>query len=279
MGTWLLARRSIVVSLVLACGSAGTAATAAMAPSGPGAKVTKEQLEYSKQMYAEGEAAMKAGDHATALAKYHEGYRYAPHLHVFTYSIGAAAEATGDCRTAFTYYRMFLDLVPEHPERKAVQTKYDQLGKTCRFDEESESVNSATEQAERARDRGKREAEESVREAVTELRIAQRVYAGLGAAMPDSPFSHAAKRKAKDDKRMTKLATRLGISLDGGAKAKLEQPASSKEACRDAVRQEHRIIEALELVLEHHEDRRSQKIAGKALRTAERDEATFEECR
>lgn len=273
MGSRKTARRLLLTAVLLACTSAG------FGPAGAGGKVTKEQLEYSKQMFGEGEAAMKAKDYATALAKYHEGYRYAPHLHIFTYSIGAAAEAMGDCRTAFTYYRMFLDLVPEHPERKSVQGKHDKLAKTCRFDEESESVNTATEQAERARDRGAREGEEAMSDAVAQLGAAERVYATAAGKYPDGPFKRAAKRKKKDLKRMRKLATKLDVKLDDGEVEEGSAGGSLKEACREGVRLEHRIIEALEAVLEHHEDSRAQKVGYRVLRGAERDETTFEGCR
>jgi tetratricopeptide (TPR) repeat protein len=274
MGSRKTARRLLLTAVLLACASAGFGPAG-----GAGGKVTKEQLEYSKQMFSEGEAAMKAGDHATALQKYYEGYRYAPHLHVFTYSIGAAAEAMGDCRTAFTYYRMFLDLVPEHPERKSVQKKYDALGKTCRFDEESETVNTETEQVERARDRGAREGEEAMSDAVAQLVAAERVYTTAASKYPDGPFKRAAKRKKKDLKRMRKLATKLSVKLDEGDAEEGNAGKTLKEACREGVRLEHRIIEALEAVLEHNEDGRAQKVGYRVLRGAERDETTFEGCR
>lgn len=268
-----LARRLLLTAVLLAGASAG------FGPAGPGAKVTKEQLAYSKQMYAEGEAAMKAGDPAAALTKFYEGYRYAPHLHVFTYSIATAAEATGDCRTAFTYYRMFLDLVPEHPERKAVQKKHDTLAKSCRFEEESESVSSATETAERARDRGERDKVESLSDAVSELGAAQRAYAAAASAHPDAPFARAAKRKKKDAKRMRKLAAMLDVKLDEAEPGEPAAGGSLKESCREGVRLEHRIIEAVEAVLEHHEESRAQKVGYKVLRGAQRDESAFEGCR
>ncbi len=276
MGSRKGARRLLLTAVLLAAGSMGFAPAD---KGGAGGKVTKEQLAYSKQMFGEGEAAMKAGDYATALAKYHEGYRYAPHLHVFTYSIGAAAEKMGDCRTAFTYYRMFLDLVPEHPERKSVQKKYDLLAKSCRFDEESESVNSAEETAERQRDRGQRDAIEALSDAVAELGAAQRFYAAAATAYPDAPFKRAAKRKKKDGKRMRKLASKLGVELEASEPAETAQSGGAKQACREGVRLEHRIIEAAEAVLEHYEDARAQKAAYRVLKGAQRDESAFEGCR
>ena len=75
-----------------------------------------------------------------AVAAYQEGYRYAPHLHVFTFNIASAAEAGGDCRTALTYYQMFVDLVAEHPKRRTAKKKVTALEQECRFDEESEEM-------------------------------------------------------------------------------------------------------------------------------------------
>jgi len=274
MRRWNPAGRLALVAMLLAFGSAG------FGPSGMGGKVTKEQLDYSKQMFAEGQAAMEAGDHATALAKFHEGYRYAPHLHVFTVNIAAAAEAMGDCRTAFTYYRMFLDLVPKHPERKSVQAKHDALAKTCRFDEETESVNSATESAERARTRGEREGEQALVDAITELRNAQQLYEDAAALHSEAgPFERAARRKKKDIKRMRKLAAKLEVEVEYPDLREPPKLATGKEACREGEKQENRILEAVEAVLEHHDSARAQKVAYRVLRGAERDEAAFEGCR
>ena len=159
-----------LTTVVLAAASVG------FGPSGPGAKVTKEQLEYSKQMFGEGEAAMEASDYATALAKFQEGYRYAPHLHVFTYNIASAADALGDCRSAFTYYRMFLDLVPEHPKRKEVEARYAELEGSCQFDQETEEVNSAPEQGEQTVKREERAAIRAMNEAYGTIRSTQQLY-------------------------------------------------------------------------------------------------------
>lgn len=244
------------------------------------AKPTKEQLAYSKQMFAEGEQAMEDGNYAEALTKFHEGYRYAPHLHVFTYNIGSAAEAAGDCRTALTYFRMFLDLVPDHPERKTVQKKHDTLAAECRFDVDSEVVNTPGEQTDRKLAREEREAIHAMNEAVIELRVAWRTYELAHRAHADvGVFGRAARRKKQGTKRMRKLAAELGVKLEAEADRKPAALGTAKEACREAERQEHRIIEAVESVLVHYDGRKAQRVAGNVLRAAERDEATFEGCR
>jgi tetratricopeptide (TPR) repeat protein len=273
MRTWNRASH-VALALVLALGAAG------WGPAGPGATLTKEQLAYSKQVFAEGDKAMKAGDFAGALAKFKEGYRYAPHLHVFTYSIGSAAEAMGDCRTALTYFRMFLDLVPEHPERKTVQAKHDKLAKECKFDVESEEVNSVEEQSERQVDRKQRDAIDAMNDAVVQLRAAQQLYAAARSKYPDvAPLARAAKHKKKDAKRMAKLAAKLDVKLEASEAPALAVPGTAKEVCREGVRLEHRIIEAAEAVMEHYDARKAYNVASKVLRAAERDEAAFEGCR
>lgn len=268
------ARRLVLVAALLLAAATG------FGPAGPGGKVTDEQLAYSKQMFAEGQAASEAGDHATALKKFHEGYRYAPHLHVFTVNIAGAAEALGDCRTAYTYYRMFLDLVPKHPQRKEVQKKHDALATTCRFDEETEVVNTSPEQAERKQARGEREGEEALNDTITALLTAQRAYETFATPHADAaPFARAAKSKKKDAKRMRKLAAKLAVKLEPGEVKGPAGPGTAKEACREGVRLEHRIIEAVEALLEHHDSSRAQKVGYKVLRAAERDESAFEGCR
>lgn len=256
--------------LVLAAGGFG--------PSGPGAKVTDEQLEYSKQMFAEGEAAMEAGDYATALAKYHEGYRYAPHLHVFTFNIASAADAMDDCRTAYTYFRMFLDLVPEHPQRKTAQKRYDELAETCQFDTETEVVNSAPAKKSQAVSREERAAIRAMNEAFGTLRTAQQLYDASKNRYPDQPFGKAARRKRKDVKKVLKLADKLGVEVKTGEFDTLNVPSTEKETCQVAERVEKRAIAALEEALEYYDTKPAYRILGRALRAAERAAFTFDAC-
>ena len=83
-----------------------------------------EKMEMAKQLYGEGDAAINAGDAATALAKFEEAYNtYAPSLHVFNINIGLAAYELGDCMKAKTAFQRFLDLVPDHPARAQAQEK------------------------------------------------------------------------------------------------------------------------------------------------------------
>jgi tetratricopeptide (TPR) repeat protein len=83
-----------------------------------------DKVKHAKKLYGEGDAAFKAGDNATALAKFEEAYNtYAPNLHVFNINIGLAAHGLGDCVKAKTAFQRFLDLVSDHPARKQAQEK------------------------------------------------------------------------------------------------------------------------------------------------------------
>lgn len=83
-----------------------------------------EKMEMAKQLYGEGDAAINAGDAATALAKFEEAYNtYAPSLHVFNINIGLAAYELGDCVKAKTAFQRFIDLVADHPARAQAQEK------------------------------------------------------------------------------------------------------------------------------------------------------------
>lgn len=88
----------------------------------PATMTAEQKLTRAKQLYAEGDQALTAGDAATALAKFEEAYdTYAPDLHVFNFNIGLAAKQLDDCAKAKRAFERFLDLVPKHKARKDVQ--------------------------------------------------------------------------------------------------------------------------------------------------------------
>jgi hypothetical protein len=231
-------------------------ASAATGPSGAGGKVTKEQLEYSKKMFAEGDAAMKKGDYQTAYTKFADGYRYAPHLHAFTFNIAAAAEALGDCKLAKKYYQMFYDLVAEHPERGKVKKKLADYEKTCIEDPESteiisESAEMPTSASSSKAAREAAEADRSLNEAFFQLRVAQAAYADGKKRFPKAKnFRAPARRKKWDVKRMAKLLASYGVKQEEREVPAPELPAELKAACRIAKVQENRTLRALELALE-----------------------------
>ncbi|MCA9710339.1 MAG: hypothetical protein KDK70_31155 [Myxococcales bacterium] len=268
------------------CSVAFLATTAGFGPSGPGAKVSEEQLEYSKKLYGEGEEAMAAGNYDLALEKYREGYRYAPHLHVFTFNIASAADATGDCRTAQTYFQMFVDLVPEHPKRKEATKRLETLREECKFDAETATLNTTPEGDGEApggssrESRKQREATRAMNDALAELRLAQRTYETAKGKYPDvKPFARAARRKKKHWKKLHKLATGLGVELDDRGPPDVDLADNAKRACREAESQEKRVAAAMEKVLEHYDDPKAYRLVNKILSGADRrDRPAFDAC-
>jgi len=114
---------ALAIATALSLPSAAFAAQPAGSPD-PAAMSAEEKTERAKALYGEGDAAYKAGDFATALAKFEEAYNYyAPQLHLFNFNIASAAYELGDCVKAKTAFQRFLDLVPEHPERGTAQEK------------------------------------------------------------------------------------------------------------------------------------------------------------
>ncbi len=88
----------------------------------PASMSADQKKAKAKSLFQEGNAAMEAGDYNTALSKYEQAYgTYAPNLHIFNFNIGSAAKAGGDCVKAKQAFQRFLDLVPEHQERKTAQ--------------------------------------------------------------------------------------------------------------------------------------------------------------
>lgn len=248
-------------------------------PAGEGAKVTKEQLEYSKKLFAEGDAAMKKGDYQTAYTKFAEGYRYAPHLHAFTYNIAAAAEALGDCKIAKQYYQMFYDLVPAHPERKKVKKKLDDYKTTCIEDAESTEVVSTESSAKRKQDREQAEQDRSLNEALFQLRVAAAAYADGKTRFPKSKsFRAPTRRKKRAVKRMAKLLASYSVEEEKRDVPQPELPSELESACRVAKVQENRTLRALELAMEKFDTDDAYRVMSRIVRSGERDLEKFKEC-
>lgn len=93
-------------------------------PADPSTMTDEQKMEQAKALFGEGNAALEAGDYATATQKFEDAYlKYAPNLHVFNFNIGNAAFEAGDCIKAKQAFQRFLDLVPEHGERGTAQEK------------------------------------------------------------------------------------------------------------------------------------------------------------
>ena len=246
-------------------------------------QVTEEQLEYSKKMFAEGEAAMAAEQYADALAKFQEGYRYAPHLHVFTYNIASAADAAGDCQTAATYFRLFVDLVPKHPKRKSSKARLAQLDQECTDAPELASTTPGSDEpppdrSEREKARAKKEAIAAMNAAYSELRSAQQLHEAAKKRFPDAPFAGPARRKRRHAKKVLKLAQKLGVPMELNDFDTLEVGGNAKSACKIAERQEKKVVNAIDAAMEHYDSTKAYRTFNRARRSAERDGAGFDAC-
>jgi tetratricopeptide (TPR) repeat protein len=122
LGPKFIVRAPLALALSLSLGMLPLPVLAATQD--PATMSDQDKLKRAKALYGEGDAAFKAGDNATALAKFEEAYNtYAPSLHVFNINIGLAAFELGDCVKAKIAFQRFLDLVSEHPARKQAQEK------------------------------------------------------------------------------------------------------------------------------------------------------------
>lgn len=76
-----------------------------------------QRYTIARQLYEEGDMALKRGDPRLALQKFEEGYAYAHEFHVFNFNIGDVALHLECCQRAKDAFLRFLALVPEHRAR------------------------------------------------------------------------------------------------------------------------------------------------------------------
>lgn len=238
-----------------------------------------QQLDYAKQLYGEGLEAMSAKDYPTAVVKFTEAYRYAPDKHLFTYNIASAAELAGDCQKARTYYQMFVDLVPEHPELAVAKKTLARLNEECASDpappdlENAEKV-AIADRGDRAKERAQIDAEKALQEALDDTRKAARMYeavaAGNGGAQP---FKRIAAAKKRHVGRIIKLFASHGVKVgeQGSAEDGEEAfvPGSLPDACRAAASHEKRSARSYEAVLEHYDTREMWRIMNRYAKKAD----------
>lgn len=67
-----------------------------------------ERKSKAKELYIEAEGKAGEGDWATAVGLYEQAYQLVPGKHGFALKVGVAAEKSGDCAKAITYYKHFL---------------------------------------------------------------------------------------------------------------------------------------------------------------------------
>ena len=267
------ARRLGLAALVLASVSLGFGAP----------DLAEQQLEHSKRLYAEAEEAMEAERYADAVAKFQEGYRYAPELHIFALNIATAADAMGDCQTARTWLRRFVDLVPKHPQRKASVARLEVLDAQCQVTAETAEVARAEAEAPTSSARKSRdeiEAERAFNDAIGELLTAHAQYTAAAKRHASTrPLARAARRKKANAKRMRKLADSHDVTLVTPVTKPPEVAATAAEACRLGRAQENRVAGSLQGVLKWYDADEIHRVVGRILRLSERrDRPAFEEC-
>ena len=266
---WGRARTLALVSWVLAAGSLGFAPES-----------SEQNLDYAKQLYADGEKAMEAGDFATAKAKYMAGYAYAPELHVFTFNIAMAADAAGECAVAKKYFQHFVDLVPKHAERDTAKKRLAELEKSCDQELPEAAPVEAPKPKDKRKTRAQIDAERSLNTALGELVRARDMYKQASKRHKQTrQIARAGRRKKRHAKRMRKLITELGVEVDVPERELPDVPVTVKDACRDGRSQEGKIISAMEEVLEHYDGKTTYRVVKRFIRWAERiDKPAFEEC-
>jgi tetratricopeptide (TPR) repeat protein len=267
--------RLLLVSLVFAA----LGGTAEVRASGPD-DLTQQQMDYAKQLYEQGVAAMEAKDYDEALRLFGEAYRYAPQLHLFNFNIGNAAELAGNCQRARTAFKMFLDLVPDHPERGTVQKKLDVLEHECPYDVESGETVSIEARGKRDVDRAEQAAERSMQAALDELRKSISLYEKTVAQHPGATVvKRVLAKKRRHEKRMVKLLSSYDVEVPAAREFDGTIPEDLKQACAKAASQEKKNASAFEAVIEHFDSREIWRVMNRFLKHAERrDRPRFEGC-
>lgn len=242
--------------------------------------LTQQQMDYAKKLYEQGVAAMGAKDHEEALRLFGEAYRYAPQLHLFNYNIGQAAELAGNCQRARTAFQMFLDLVPEHPERGTVQKKLDVLNRDCPYDAESTEAVTVESRDERDSSRATQAAERALQTAIEELRKSISLYQKILAHHPGATVvKRVLAKKRRHEKRMVKLFASHDVELPSAREYEGPVPENLQQACSKAASQEKKNASVFEDVLEHFESREMWRVMNRFARHAERrDRPRFEGC-
>lgn len=278
-----MATSGIVLSLLAAL-SLGSAAHGA-APSKE--ELSKQQIEYAKQLYAEGLAAMEAQDYGTALTKFDEAYRYAPDKHLFNFNIGMAALLGGDCNRAKGAFQYFLAHVPKHPERKTAEAKLQEIeasGCAKALDPEDEAAEGTLEEApggtlkDREKQREQQQRESLLLAALAEVREAKSLYTSA-AKQQKRPFAGVARQKKRAEKKLLKLLATYEIHAPAPAVVGSSLPGGAKKACEQAVAREKAAAKHYAKVLDTFEEVDVYRVFNRLQKTAsKRFVKVFEDC-
>jgi rubrerythrin len=236
--------------------------------------LASQQLDYAKQLYGEGMTAMEAKDYSTAVVKFKEAYRYAPDKHLFTYNIASAAELAGDCQGARTYYQMFVDLVPEHPEHATAEKTLKRLNEECASDPETVEKVTVVDKKERAKERSAIEAENALQAALDAARKGARMYAEVaGRNGGAQPFKRTAAAKKRHVKRILKLFASHDVeprdTPEGGDDGEAFVPDSLGDACRAGASLEKKTARVYEDVIGHFDTREMYRVMNRLSRQAD----------
>jgi tetratricopeptide (TPR) repeat protein len=211
------------------------------------------QLDRAKQVYAEGKALLDKKNYIDAMSKFEEAYRLAPDKHLFNYNIATAAELAGDCNKALNHYKMFLDLVPDHPQRADAKKSIGALTKSCAPPPSAAEV---------AEERGVRESErkDAVRRRVLgdALHATQqsvlRYQAVIAKHGKQAPFSGILRQKKRAAKKIAKLFGPLEIDPVDDYTGEVGAAGTVEQSCRQAETQEERNIAVYEKAYETFDD-------------------------
>ena len=267
---------SAALAALLVAGSTLPATAAPKKKKGGGEEkdLAAQQLDYAKQLYGEGLSAMEAKDYSTAVVKFKEAYRYAPDKHLFTYNIASAAELSGNCQEARTYYQMFVDLVPEHQEKAAAEKSLKRLNEDCASDPETVEKVTIVDKKERAKERKEIEAESALQAALDHARKGARMYGEVAAKNGGAqPFKKIAAAKKRHVKRILKLFASHGIqprdTVEGGDAGEAFVPDSLGDACRAGASLEKKTARAYEDVIGHFDTRQMYRVMNRLSRQAD----------
>lgn len=235
-------------------------------------------LEESKRLFGEAQKAMSDDDYVTAQAKFSEAYRLAPHLHVFNYNIAVAAQLAGDCRTAQLTFQSFLDLVPDHPERKDATRRLEKLKRDCPVDLESESVLTNEGQAKRDEERTFERAIAAMNDLLVQLQWGEDFYRATNESFAHASLRRAAARKKGQTRQLRKLMGSHRVPDQQREPLPLVIPENLSAGCRKGRSHEGRIERATLECLRYFETKPAVRLLNKILRTSERDADAFDDC-
>ena len=97
---------------------------------------TPAEEKQAKALYDKGTLHFNLGEYAAAIEHYKEAYRIVANPY-FLYNIAQAARLSGDLRQALTFYRSFLNALPDASNRAEIQTRITELEEAIRKDDES----------------------------------------------------------------------------------------------------------------------------------------------